>query len=41
MPECDGKEANMSDNPFNDFVPPEMREFADHSVRQAKRRSTI
>ena len=27
----------MADQPFNDFVPPEMRKFADQSVQQAKK----
>ena len=27
----------MADQPFNDFVPPEMREFAEQSVEQAKK----
>ena len=27
----------MNDQVFNDFVPPEMREFAEHSVRQARK----
>ncbi|MSP46561.1 MAG: hypothetical protein EXQ83_12080 [Xanthobacteraceae bacterium] len=26
----------MADQPFNDFVPPEMRKFAEQSVQQAK-----
>jgi hypothetical protein len=36
-PECDGKEAKMADAKLNDFVPPEMRIFAEQSVRQAKK----
>ncbi len=27
----------MADHPFNDFVPPEMRKFAEQSVQQAKK----
>ena len=27
----------MADQPFNDFLPPEMRKFADQSVQQAKK----
>ena len=27
----------MADQPFNDFVPPEMRKFAEQSVQQAKK----
>jgi phasin len=27
----------MTDQPFNDFVPPEMRKFAEQSVQQAKK----
>ena len=27
----------MADQPFNDFVPPEMRKFAEESVQQAKK----
>jgi len=27
----------MADHPFNDFVPPEMRNFAEQSVQQAKK----
>jgi phasin len=27
----------MADQPFNDFVPPDMRKFADQSVQQAKK----
>src|SRR6201999_3522396 len=34
---CDGKEAKMADHPFNDFLPPDMRKFAEQSVQQAKK----
>jgi len=27
----------MADQPFNDFLPPDMRKFADQSVQQAKK----
>lgn len=27
----------MADQPFNDFIPPDMRRFADQSVQQAKK----
>jgi phasin len=27
----------MADHPFNDFLPPDMRKFADQSVQQAKK----
>ena len=27
----------MADQPFNDFIPPDMRKFADQSVQQAKK----
>jgi phasin len=35
--ECDGKEAKMADQQFNDFVPPEIRKFAEQSVQQAQK----
>src|SRR3981081_2800434 len=32
-----GRRPLMADQPFNDFVPPEMRKFAEQSVQQAKK----
>src|SRR5262249_36845297 len=35
--QCDGKEAKMANQSINDFLPPEMRSFAEQSVQQTKR----
>jgi phasin len=34
--QCDGKEAKMAGPTINDFLPPELRAFAEQSVQQAK-----